>query len=254
MSAQRLFRRCLLPVVLCLTAGCSALRCPKVSEQSIADARRLSLQGLEAVQRGHWENAEALFAAAVIKCPHDERARCGYAESLWRRGAVPDAISHMEESVRLSGHDPERLVQLGNMYFGVGDFERSAEQARRAIAANQELASAWALRGDVLRAQGNRDEALASYHRALVYQEQFPGVQLAIADIYREENRPERSLATLHSLAANFPAGQAPPDLVARQASAMQALGRHHDADRLLAHLNRGPNSPAPPANLARSP
>lgn len=234
--------------LVCLSlaaASCGALRCPKVSEQSVADARRLSLQGLDAQQHGQWENAEGLFAAAIIKCPHDERARCGYAESLWRRGACPEAIAHMEESVRLAGHDPVRLVQLGNMYLGVGDLPRAGDQAERAIAASPELAAAWALRGDVLQGQGNLSAALASYHRALAYQEPFPAVQLAIAEIYRRENRPERSLATLQSLAASFPTGQAPADVLIAESRAMQALGRHHDAALKLALVARRGNPSA---------
>src|SRR5262245_34806009 len=90
--------------VSCL--GCRALCHREVSDESVAAARQLSLQGIDAQERGHWEQAEAYFAEAVAKCPQDERARCGYAEALWRRGALSEAIIHMEEAVRLSGHDP----------------------------------------------------------------------------------------------------------------------------------------------------
>src|SRR5688572_25582947 len=77
--------------------GCRAFRCAKVSDESVAAARQLSLQGLDAQQRGHWDRAEMLFASAVLQCPRDERARCGYAESLWQRGNRTEAIAHMEE-------------------------------------------------------------------------------------------------------------------------------------------------------------
>ena len=99
------------------TAGCRVFRSQQVSDENISEARRLSLQGLDAQQRGQWERAETLFAAAILKCPSDERARYGYAESLWQRGAWQQALSHMEEAVRLSGSDPERLVRLGQMYW-----------------------------------------------------------------------------------------------------------------------------------------
>src|SRR5262245_32987176 len=82
--------------------GCRVFRSYQASDESIAAARQLSLQGIDAQQRGHWDRAETLFAAAILKCPTDERARCGYAESLWQRGSYADAISHMEEAVRLS--------------------------------------------------------------------------------------------------------------------------------------------------------
>jgi len=61
--------------------------------------------------------------------------------------------------------------------------------------------AAWALRGDVQRAEGSRTEALVSYHRALCYQPQFPEVQLALADVHSQDGKPQRALATIQALA-----------------------------------------------------
>jgi tetratricopeptide (TPR) repeat protein len=218
-----------------LCGGCRAFRCQKVTDESIAAARQLSLQGLDAWQRGQWEKAQTLFASAVSKCPHDERAHYGYAQSLWQLGAHNEAIAQMEEAVRLSGHDPERLVQLGEMYCSRGDMDRARDAADRAIVANPQLAVAWALKGQVLHVQGRLDEALANYHRALSYQQALPGVQLAVADIYTRQNRPQRTLATLQALAATYPPNQVPPDLLVRESAALKALGRNQDAARTLA-------------------
>jgi Flp pilus assembly protein TadD len=145
--------------LLLLLAGCRAFRYPKASDESIASARQLSLQGRAARDQGRWDQSETLYAEAVQQCPRDERARCGLAESLWQRGDQEQAVAHMEEAVRLSGHDPERLVQLGNMYLDRGELARAGAQADRAIAANRALASAWALRGKVLQSQGSRSPA-----------------------------------------------------------------------------------------------
>jgi len=60
-------------------------------------------------------------------------------ESLWQRGECEKAISHMAEAARLSGHDPERLVRLGQMYLARGDLAGAARQADVAIAANPQL-------------------------------------------------------------------------------------------------------------------
>ena len=219
---------------LATSVGCRAFRCQEVSDEAIAATRQLSLQGMDAQQRGRWDQAESLFAQAVITCPRDERARCGYAESLWHRGAREQAVTHMEEAVRLSGHDPERLVQLGHMYREQGDLSRAGNLAARAIHANPQLASAWALRGEVERASGQRTEALASFHRALSLQPHFPPVQLAVAEIYAAENRPQQALATLQALEASFPPGQGPVDLMVRQSRALCSLGRYPDALRKL--------------------
>src|SRR5262245_41735488 len=233
--------------------GCRVFRGQKISDESIAAARRLSLQGIDAQQRGHWDRAETLFAAAILKCPSDERARWGYAEALWRRGASGQAISHMEEAVRLSGHDPERLVRLGQMYRGRGELDHAGELAERAIAANPQLAAAWALRGEVLQSHGRRTEALAAYHRALSYAQPLPDVQLAIADIYAQDNRPQRALATLQALASASP-GTSPPEVLFREGMVLRALARHDDSVRVLTELaQRGNPPPELLAELARS-
>jgi tetratricopeptide (TPR) repeat protein len=234
----------LLAFSLVPAAGCRVFRSHKVSDESIAAARQLSLQGLDAQQRGQWDRAETLFAAAILKCPGDDRARGGYAESLWQRGDTEHAIAHMEEAVRLSGNDPERLVRLGQMYRARGDLARAGRQAELAIAANPQLATAWELRGQVLHQQGNRSGALASYHRALSYQSPLPEVQLAIADIYSQENRPQRALATLQSLAGHFAPDQVPPEIAVREGLALRALGRYQDAARILVHAAQGGNPP----------
>jgi tetratricopeptide (TPR) repeat protein len=239
-------RRAILLAVLLATlaGGCRALRGHKASDESIAAARQLSLQGIDAQQRGHWDRAEMLFAAAILKCPTDERARCGYAESLWQRGSQAEAISHMEEAVRLSGHDPERLVQLGQMYRSLGDLAQASRMAERAIAANGQLAAAWALRGEVLQAQGNRGEALASYHRALAYEPSLPAVQLAIADIYLADNRPQRALATVQEMAGSCEGGQVPVGVLFREGLALSRLGRHRDAAGVFAQAVQQSNPP----------
>jgi len=237
-----------LAVVLALvvaSGGCRVFRKHKISDASITAARQLSLQGIDAQQRGQWDRAETLFAAAILKCPNDERARCGYAESLWHRGASPEAIRHMEEAVRLSGSDPERVVRLGQMYLARGDLAKAARLAEQAIAINGQLAAAWALRGDVLQVQGNGGEALASYHRALSYEQLLPDVQLAIAEIYNQENRPQRALATLQSLAASYSPGPAPPRVLLREGLVLRALARHQDSARVLAEAAQQPNPPA---------
>jgi len=224
--------------------GCRSFRSHKVSDESIAAARQLSLQGIDAQQRGNWDRAETLFAAAILKCPSDERARYGYAESLWQRGAWPQAVEHMEEAVRLSGNDPERLVRLGEMYRARGDFVRAGQHADAAIASNGQLAAAWALRGHVLLAQGDSGSALTSFHRALSYEQPLPEVQLAIARIYERENRPQRVLATLQSLAATYPQGQVPQEVLVQEGLALRALGRHQDAVTALAAAAQIGNPP----------
>lgn len=225
---------------LLISAGCRTLSCNKQSDETIAMTRQLSLQGKAAQQKGEWEKAEACFADAVQRSPADERARCGYAESLWRRGSQEQAVAHMVEAVKLSGNDPERLVQLGQMHLAQNNLPAAMRQADKAIAANKQLASAWCLRASVQRVNGQQEESLAAYHRALSLQPHYPEAQVAVAELYNSSQRPQRALATLQSLADQYPPGSVPPDVLCRQGIVLKQLGRHQDAADCLAAAARG--------------
>ncbi len=233
--------------------GCRAFRC-HTSDEAVSAARDLSLQGLDAQQKGRSDQAEQLFAAAVQRCPQDERARCCYAEILWQRGEHEEAVAHMEEAVRLSGSDPLRRVQLGKMYLARGQVHQASVQADKAKGANRDSAAAWALHGDVLKAEGLRDEAVASYHRALAIQGHYPEVQLALADLYGQQDRPQRALATLQALADHYPPDANPSEVSYREGLVLRRLGRHQDAvEQLTAAVKRGPATPEMHYELAQT-
>lgn len=222
-------------LLLLLASGCQVLRNCRVSEESISAARQLSLQAMDAQQKGRWDQAEQLYVSAVQRCPKDDRARYGYAEALWHRGAQQEAVAHMEEAVKLSGNDPERLVQLGRMYLERGELHRADVRADKALASNHQLAKAWALKGDIQEREGKKVEALASFHRALAYQSHYPEVQLAVAELYIQQDRSQRALATLQALATEYPRGEAPPNVLFREGLVLRKLGRYSDAARCLA-------------------
>lgn len=224
--------------------GCATLRKDTASEDVIT-ARQMSLRGFDSLQRGKLDEAEAWFANAIETNPVDDDAREQYAELLWRRGLRDDAIKHLEQSVKLSGGNAKLVVRLGEMYLAQGDTERAWQQAEKAIQSNRQLPCAWALRGDVQRQRGNLQESLADYHRSLSYEGHCAHVQLALAAIYREQNRPRRALSTLDALAEQYPPNEMPQELLLEQGLALKALGRYENAASLLAQATqRGEPTP----------
>jgi tetratricopeptide (TPR) repeat protein len=222
-------------LLLCL--GC-AWKKGRVHDDVVA-ARQLALQGIDARQRGRLERAESLFSQATEMCPLDEQIRSQYAETLWDAEDCDQAVRHMEEAVRLSGSHPELVVRLGEMYLQQGRLEQADDQAELATAKKPTLAAGWALRGDVLRAQGRDADSLASYHRAISLQAHYPHVQLAVADIYRQQRRPGRALATLRSLADGYPPGETPVQVLFWQGVALKELQRYDAATEMLADVAR---------------
>ena len=214
--------------------GCASLCRNPVSNDVVA-ARQISLKGIEAMEQGRWEEAEALFASAIETYPADERAHRRYAELLWRRGERDNAILHMERCIRLSGGDPNLRVRLGEMHLSYGNTGLAQRQSKRAILGNRDSPAAWALRGDVLRRQGKLGEAMVSYHRALSFQEHYPHVQTALAEIYQQRRRPRRVLSTLDSLVASQAKGKIPQRVLYLQGLAFKELQRYDDSIASLA-------------------
>jgi tetratricopeptide (TPR) repeat protein len=219
-------------VLLLQLAGC-ALNKGKVHDDTLS-ARQLSLKGIDARQRGQLDRAETLLSQATELCPVDERIRSQYAETLWESDRREQAVAHMEEAVRLSGGRIDFVVRLGEMYLEQGQLDRAAARADAATRKSPQLAAAWALRGDVLRAQGNSAESLASFHRAMSLQPHYPHVQLAVADIYRTAGRPARALATLRTLADEYPPGETPQQVLLLQGLALKELHRYEASAKLL--------------------
>jgi len=213
--------------------------------KSLVECRRLSQQGVAALDRGRQQDAEALLAKAVAACPADAEARRHYAESLWRRGAHPEAIAQLEESGRLAGDDALLWTRLAEMYLATGQWELAWKNAERATDLDPRLPGAWAIRGGVLRVSGEPGEALTCYLRALGYSPKDRSILLEVAELYRLGNQPERSLQTLQCLADTYSPGEEPGQVQHLLGQAYVALGRYDDAvESLSLAVTRGKPTP----------
>ena len=218
------------PLAALPLAGCRLPGHDGPVPKSLADCRRLSQQGVAALERGRQQDAEALLAKAVAACPTDAEARRHYAESLWRRGARPDAIAQLEQSGRLAGDDPLLWTRLAEMYLATGQLDLASKNADRAIDLDPRLPGAWAIRGGILRATGQPAEALTCYLRALGYAPKDRSILMEVAESYRQQNLPERSLQTLQCLAETYSPGDEPGQVHDLLGQTYVALGRYDDA------------------------
>lgn len=215
-------------------SGCSSMGRRVVSDEEVLASRRLTQQGIDAMHRGRLDDAERVLSDAIASAPLDQNTRYHYAELQWKQGNQAAAVAEMEEALRLSGGDNRMFVRLGQMYLESGRPEPALAQAERAIEAGVDPAAAWALCGDVYLQQDNIEEALASYYRSLSHQANQPPVELAVAEIHRRQNRPQRALSTLQHLTEQYPTGQEPAECLLQQGLALSALGRFDTSIAIL--------------------
>ena len=194
------------------------------------ESRQLTLRGKAALQQQRWQEAEDVLSQAVKVEPQSVQAHAQYAQALWNRDDRQQALSHMREAIRLSGGDPQLMVQLGQMQLTEKQLSAAAQSASIAVRARPHSASAHALRAKVLHQQGNLEDALAGYYRALSLQPDYPDVQTRVAEIYQQTQRPQRSLTMLSSLVDRYPPGEVPQRVLQLQGLALKSLGRYDDA------------------------
>jgi tetratricopeptide (TPR) repeat protein len=210
--------------------GCHIPTWCGTTPSGLAGSRQLSQQGVGAMERGQQQEAESLLAKAVRSCPTDHDARRYYAETLWLRSARPEAVAQMEEACRLDPEDTGQRVRLAEMHLAMGHLAPARQNAELAIRQDPKLASAWAVRGRVMRAQGDLRQALADFHRSLGLVADDRQILFEVADIYQRLGQPERSLESLQSLADTYSPGEESPQVLCLLGRAYVGLGRYEDA------------------------
>ncbi|MBN2580273.1 MAG: tetratricopeptide repeat protein [Pirellulales bacterium] len=241
----------LLPAV---PAGCRIPGREGPVSQPLAESRRLSQQGVSAMDRGDGAQAESLLAQAVATCPVDSEARRRYAEALWNRGAQGEAIAQLEQAAPYCSEDPAFWVRLAEMQLGAGRTDEAGKCVQQALHLDPKLAAAWAIRARVMRAAGYPQQALADNLRTLGYAPHDRKILLEIAELYRELNQPDRALQTLQALSDTYAPGEEPVEVPYLTGLAYSALGRYDDAvTSLTAAVCRGPATPEMYCRLAEA-
>ncbi len=222
-------------VALCAAlAGCRTLGRQGIVPQSVATARQLTQQGITAKDRGDWKRAESLVGRAVQTNPTDPDARRNYAETLWHRGALQEALQQFEEARRLAAEDPGLAVRTGELHLAMGQINYANRLAEEALELDPKFAPAWALRGRVAEASGQARQALADYQRSLGYAPDSREVAILVAEAHRQLNEPQRALVALQRLADGYSPGEEPQKVLFLEGLALLALGRNDDAVQSL--------------------
>ncbi|MFM8704992.1 MAG: tetratricopeptide repeat protein [Planctomycetia bacterium] len=236
-----------------LGSGCRLLPRGGPVPQDVADARRLCNEGLSAADRKDLLRAEGLLEQAVKNCPTDVDARRHYADVLWQRGERMAAVTQIAEALRLSPGDTGLCIDGGRMYMELGLLDDADQLAREAVRMAPRSDKAWRLHGQVTLARGRPEQALADFHRALAIAPDERDLILETAEVYRRLGRPQRALATLAILGESYPPNQTPPQVLALEGMAQEALERPTDAIESYRHaMARGLESPDITARLAK--
>lgn len=235
-------------------AGCATKARRTAAQESVINCRHQAQQGLSAIERGDWAEAERCLAQATKTCPVDAEARQHFAEALWQRGKPTDAIAQLEEAVKLDGENGRHFIRLAEMQLTQGQVTPARRSIDQAIDLDPKSPEAWAVRGQVVQRQNQPHQAIADFNRALSIDPDNQAALLAIAELYLTHGQPQRALAHLQSLVDTYPDGGEPTRALYLLGLANTALHRYADAVAALqAADRRAPNSPEVLARLAEA-
>lgn len=217
-------------------AGCNSFRCQPVDAKT-ALARELTCGGLDAIEKGNDDRGCILLQRAVAEQPNDHRIRVHLAESLKQRGQMILAIQQMTEATKIAKDDPELHARLGKMHLEAGNISEAINRADAALAIDNRNAAAWALKGTALRRWGKNEDAMTALHRALDYQPEYTEVELELAGLYAELDRPLRALSTLDVCCARYAPGREPPEVLIQQGRMLARMNRFERAIATVSSL-----------------
>lgn len=231
-------------LLLAACCGCHLFGGQQPVSKQEAASRQLSQNGISLLDQGKWDEGEKKLAAAIKACPDDPEPHRHYAEALWHKGDKTGALAQMLEAIRLNGDDPQLMVRAGEMSLDLGHTDEAGKLADQAIGLNPRLNAAWTLRGQVAELQGLMDDALADFSRALQYQHDDKRTLFLLAELYRQQGRPDRALSTLETLRDCFAPGEEPQQVLVLEGLAFAALHRYDDAaETYVVALSRDPQS-----------
>ena len=157
------------------------------------------------------DSAMQFIPRALQRCPTSPRLRLAHAfvsEQQWLRGGLTpeqelEVVRRYEEAMKFPETEAEARVRAARFLYGLGQFERALElinDATRQSTDKEVRYLADLVRGQILRARGRSDDAVAAFRAALVT---WPGAQAArVALMTLLVNRGDRAEAATLAEAA----------------------------------------------------
>ena len=121
-------------------------------------------------------------------------------------GQTRAAIQSLEQARQIAPNNPAALVAQAMAYVRGGDFQNAAVMAQLAITKSPADPSGWNMKGSIAHAQGNAQEALASYGKALALKPDYLEALIARASLLFDLGRNEEAARDVAVLTQKFPA------------------------------------------------
>ncbi|MGA2788801.1 MAG: tetratricopeptide repeat protein [Verrucomicrobiota bacterium] len=118
-------------------------------------------------QLGYWQDNETLFRHALAVTENNFVAHNNLGMTLAKHGQYDEAISQIQEAIRLKPHFAIFRNSLGTVLGQNGRIDEAISQLQEAIRLKPDYAEAYSNLGDALSQKGQADEAIELFQKAI---------------------------------------------------------------------------------------
>lgn len=187
-------------------------------------------------QAGDLARAEALYRAVLRTCQQDANALHLLGVALRQRGALEEALAHLDRAVALRPDNPLFLANRGAALADAGRLAEAVADLSRAAAGRPGDATTLRNLGQAMAALGNARAAIDPLSRAVAAAPDAPEPRLALAHALREAGEAKAAVEAARAALARAPAGS---EIERESRFLLAALGAAPPPDRAPADYVR---------------
>lgn len=176
-----------------------ALRADENDVQAVAGLGNIALA------RGDSARALQLLTQAAELAPGDALIQTSYARAMLDEGMLDFAAQALDNALRTKPDYPLAQALRADIHVGKGDIAAALPIYESLLARGEQVAAARIGLGDIARAQGRHDEAIAQYDEALRVQPDLRHAALRRADSLARSDRVVQAIDDLRRHVANHP-------------------------------------------------
>jgi tetratricopeptide (TPR) repeat protein len=181
----------------------------RVDPRDVAARQSLAVKLLQA---GQTADAISHLEEALRLAPHDADVHSNLGTALQASGRLGEAMAHLAEAVRLRPMDDRLRVNLANGHFAAGRIDAATAELTRALALNDENADAHFNLAVIAGPRGQIDAAIRHLRRAIAIDPQRAEAHRNLAVAYGLQGRIEDAIredrTALRLMPGNAAAGE----------------------------------------------
>ncbi|XP_055389072.1 protein O-mannosyl-transferase TMTC4 [Condylostylus longicornis] len=141
-----------------------------------------------------WMTENTLFVSGLKVCPDNAKIHYNVAKVAADQNNRKIALKHYHKAISLYPEYESALMNLGNLYREIGDYDAAEKYLKKSIEILEEFPQAWMNLGIVYHHKKKYNIALECYENALKYRNRYPTCLYNMGNMFLEQQKYSEAL------------------------------------------------------------